>query len=211
MNLRPSREWISIGAVLIAAVSLVISVFAMRDARALSKLGIRPEIRILADFDEKNHGNNPILTVYNVSPIDIVQLELHTGMLHLSANSNEIEWGTTAPRVKVDRIAGNDAKVIPIAEFNASGNLRLFQPAKPGELHAVALLLIFHREPDLRTYIKRAFYVLDATGAIVHEAYVKDPAVRRLITKAHKTEGYPIPLWSEPVYDVPLLKNMEPQ
>jgi hypothetical protein len=133
MNLRSSK-WISIGAVLIAAVSLVISFFAMRDARALSKLGIRPEIRIHADFDEKNHGNNPLLTVYNVSPIDIVQLELHAGMLHLSANSNEIELATTAPRVKVDRIAGNDAKVIPIAEFNASENLRLFQPAKPGEL-----------------------------------------------------------------------------
>jgi hypothetical protein len=209
MNVKPS-DWISIVAALIATVSLGISFFARRDARALSKLGIRPEIRIRADFDEKNEGKNPFLTIYNTSPVDIVQLELHSGMVCVSAQSDQVTWGTTAPRVKVDRIEGNNAKVIPIADFNASANLRLQQP-KPGELCAISLLLVFHREPDLRTYIKRAFYVLDAAGAIVHETYVSDPAVRKLITKAHKTAAYPIPSHSEPVYDVPLLRNMEPQ
>jgi hypothetical protein len=176
INKEGLSNFLAIVALFISFLSFYQSCLARKEARLISGLDLRPDIRLTSDFKRikiaKNIGKEiqekePYFLIENNGPIDAIQLEVQMFMHKYSPDTDRLEQGVTGSwwHWVIEKLPPLKSKVFPID----SGIYIYPTSTSPSWHYVLEIRLSYRRNPDLHMFSKRAFYFVGPQGFWVSE------------------------------------------
>lgn len=149
-----------------------------KDARLISRLDLRPNIRLSSDFkrikiakkinQKEIKEKGPYFLIENNGSLDAIQLEVQIFMYNYSPEKGGLKGGVTASMYHwvIEKLPPLKSKVFPINEWIYT------QPTAHPPLWTCVLeiRITYRRNPDLHKFLKRAFYFVGPQDFWVSES-----------------------------------------
>ena len=149
---------VAIAAILISAYTLLISTGVREDTRAIAGLDLEPSLLYQQWFSL----TPPHVTVTNIGQVDIKHLLIQPICYqNVGENHNKAAIISSEHRQIVGELIVGDTISFPLSEYLLNTECRL---SKPLETNVMEIRLEYMRPPDMKRFVKGAFYFIAPEG-----------------------------------------------
>jgi hypothetical protein len=166
-------------AVLSAIAAVASALFSCQQTRALTSqlhLHIEPEVEIGFSFLDKHQTFQPIISLRNASPINVVSLSADYVFLRFNKNTNTISWqGSLLPPEQYlqghlifeKKLEPNDYVARETGDVLSSDN-----ELNEDDIFIFAVFSFYYCEPDMKCFNKRIFFFVEKGKVIQHPNFI---------------------------------------
>ncbi len=145
--------------ILISITALIISIYTCHRENELAGLYLEPKLVLFSNFKSNE------ITIRNLGPVTAVQLEIFTISYNYRRVYKAIDytWSNIAeikelPTFEEKKLSFHIPTSTPIVDNKEEPHIKAFE-----------IRLVYRRPPDMKLYIRSAYYFLDSNGNWVNE------------------------------------------